>query len=292
MLVSIIIPIYNVEAYLRECLNSVIKQTYGNWECILIDDASTDASGAIAREFCAADTRFRLISHSENQGLSRTRNSGLDAARGEYVTFIDSDDYISADFLKTAMAEPVDAEIICLSFAGEKSRPGIYDAPEALARMLYQNSGINSSFCGKVFDVKLFDSLRFTPGRTYEDLDLIDRVVCRASRVKVINHTGYFYRQRPGSILHTWNVKRLDVLKVTEEIESRLKDDSMLAGAARARRFAANFNIFLLLRKNGAEKSAEAESCRVQLRRLRRQVLTDSRARLKDRVGALIAFFV
>lgn len=292
MLISIVIPIYNVEAYLRECLNSVMAQTCPDWECILIDDASTDGSRAIADEFCAADSRFRLITHAENRGLSEARNSGLDAAKGDYVAFIDSDDYVSADFLQASLEEIADAEIVASAFDGTKGKEATYSACEALSLMLYQRSGVNSSFCGKLFDIKLFDSLRFTPGRTYEDLDLMDRVVRRARKVKFLNRTTYFYRQRPGSILHTWSPKRLDVLKVTEEIEARLSADPELARAARARRFAANFNILLLLRKNGMKNSVEAQECRARLKSLRRGVLVDSKARLKDRVGAMVAYLI
>lgn len=292
MLISIIIPIYNVEAYLRECLNSVMAQTYGEWECIMVDDASTDGSHAIAEEYCSKDSRFRLLSHPENRGLSEARNTGIDVAKGRYLTFVDSDDYIVEDFLQKAIAQVNDADIVCLAYIGENSRAGTFSATETIRRMLYQNHGVNSSIWGKVFDAHLFDSLRFTPGRTYEDLDLMDRIVSQAMRVTVLNHEGYFYRQRPGSILHTWNSKRLDVLKVTAEIEERLKDDEKLVRAARARRFAANFNILLLLKKHGAWKSPEAEECRRQLRRLRRGVLLDSKARIKDRMGALVAYLI
>ncbi len=292
MLISIVIPIYNVEAYLRECLNSVMAQTCPDWECILIDDASTDGSRAIAAEFCAADPRFRLICHPENRGLSEARNSGLDAAHGDYVAFIDSDDYVTPDFLEGCVKNIRDADIVVAGTIGCKCSEATYSGREALLRMLYQNSELTSSAWGRLYNIHLFDSLRFTPGRTYEDLDLIDRLTLRASKVKCIARPAYFYRQRPGSILHTWNRKRLDVLTITEEIENRLQADPELVRAARARRFAANFNIFLLLRKNGQKNSPEARACRAQLHRLRRGVLFDRRARLKDRVGALAAYFI
>lgn len=289
-LVSIIIPIYNVEAYLRECLNSVINQTYPHWECIMINDASTDGSAEIAREFCACDNRFHLLNHLENRGLSEARNTGLDNAKGELITFIDSDDYVSKDFLSLGVKSIPGNDIVCFGFSGSKNCDTIYSGPEAVSRFLYQTGEINSSFCGKIFTRKSLDNKRFRAGITYEDLDLADQVFIDANSVKINNNDVYFYRQRPGSILHTWNRKRLDILEVTEKIEKRLEEYPDLLRAAQARRFAANFNILLLLRKNGMKHSLEAKECRRQLKRLRRQVLFDPKARLKDRIGAAVAF--
>ena len=288
-LISIIVPIYNVEAYLRECLNSVIAQTYGNWECILVDDASTDSSASIAAEFCEADSRFRLLRHAENRGLSEARNSGLDSARGELIVFIDSDDYVGPEMLALGVENLADGvDIVGFGFEEGDASVGFTTGREALARVLFQTGFLNSSVCGKIFRRHIFDSLRFTPRLAYEDLDLIDRIFLRADKVCVVRRRMYYYRMRGGSILHTWNSKRLDVLAITERIEERLAGDPLLARAARVRRFAANFNLLLLMRKNGLRKSPEADSCRRQLKRLHREVLTNRSARPKDRLGALL----
>lgn len=289
-LISIIIPIYNVEAYLRECLNSVIAQTYPNWECIMVDDASTDGSAAIAEEFCAKDSRFRLLRNRENQGLSVSRNRGLDAAEGSLLTFIDSDDYISPKFLAScSLLIDSDIDIVSSDF-----RKGVHEAVlsgrEAVCYILYQRKGVNASACAKIFRREIFEGVRFMKDCTYEDLDIIDRLVLKAKNVSIVAEQMYFYRQRRGSILHTWDCRRLDVLAVTERIEARMAGDEELLRAARDRRFAANFNMLLLMRKNGLRKSEEAEGCRAQIRRLRRQVLFDSRSRLKNRIGALLAY--
>ncbi len=292
-LVSIIIPIYNVEAYLRECLNSVIAQTYTNWECIMVDDASTDSSAAIAEEFCAADPRFRLLRHPSNRGLSEARNSGLDNAEGELITFIDSDDWIEPDMLETGVSNINDGiDIVSLAFKSGNGDIEIKTSREALAEILFQTGFINASVCGKIFKRKIFDSLRFTPGITYEDLDLIDRIILRAKEVCVIKRQGYYYRDRGGSILHVWNPKRMDVLSVMSEMEQRLSGDELLNRAARTRRFAANFNILLLLRKNGLQNSPEYNECREQLRILSHRVLHEKRARIKDRIGALLVDYL
>lgn len=300
-LVSIIIPIYNVEAYLRECLNSVIVQTCRDWECILVDDASTDASGAIAREFCEADSRFRLIRHTENRGQSDARNSGLDAARGSRIMFLDSDDVVHPSIVELGAGER--AEIVCFDLEYSRRRfmkscrthyaDGRFIRPDsrtALRQFLYQTGRLNASPCGKIIDASLFSDVRFVSGLTYEDLEIVGRLLGNARTVADSPLKLYFYRQREGSYIHTWSRKRLDVLKVTESMEARLEADAELARAARDRRFAANFNMLLLMRKNGMGRSVEAEECRAQIRRLRGQVLTDSRSRLKNRAGALAAY--
>ena len=293
MLISIVIPIYNVEAYLRECLNSVMAQTYDKWECIMVDDASTDGSRAIAEEFCRRDSRFRLICRDVNGGPSVARNMALDVISGDLVSFIDADDYVSDDFLTLASREIGDADIICFGFNGKSGHSGDYSGREALKKTLYQTvAELNPSFWGKVFTRKVIEDRRFTCGRIYEDLELFVKILPNVKKVMVLDKPVYFYRRHNDSTINTWSPKRLDVLTVTEEIEERYAGDSDLVRAARARRFAANFNILLLLRKNGAGDSPEADACRRELRRLRRGVLTDSRARIKDRIGALVAYMI
>lgn len=294
-LISVIIPIYNVEAYLRECLNSVIAQTYQDWECILVDDASTDGSACIAEEFCRLDARFRLISHSVNRGLSAARNTGLDNASGSLITFVDSDDFIRPEMLGLGVKhfERKDVDIVCFGFEAEKNigKVEFFDGKAILERILYQTGPINGSSCGKIFRKGLFSDLRFTVGITYEDLDVVDRIFLQAHTVVVVPEAMYFYRKREGSITNTWSPRRLDVLRVTERMEARQTDDR-LQKAARDRRFAANFNMLLLMRKNGLGSSEEARECRAQLRRLCGEVMRNPLARLKNRVGAVLAQFI
>lgn len=110
--ISIIIPIYNAKKYLRDCFGDIIAQTYTDWECILVDDGSTDGSGAICDEYAAADRRIRVI-HKENGGVSSARNCGIDNAKGEWITFIDADDKINPDFLKNLIVhENTETELI------------------------------------------------------------------------------------------------------------------------------------------------------------------------------------
>lgn len=116
-LISIIVPVYNVEKYLKECIDSVISQTYKNLEIILVDDGSTDKSGEICDEYSKKDSRIKVI-HKENGGLSDARNVALDIAKGEYIGFVDSDDYVEKDMFETLykLAEEHNTEISSISF--------------------------------------------------------------------------------------------------------------------------------------------------------------------------------
>lgn len=297
--VSIIIPIYNVEAYLRACLDSVLSQTETNWEALLIDDASTDTSAAIAAGYCCRDHRFRLISLPHNRGLSAARNAGLDVAAGSLIAFLDSDDALHPQFLSVlslaidggadiAMARLSDSPLT--DAAVNPATAEVLEHPIALC--LYQRRGVNPSACGKLFRRKLFHGLRFREEILYEDLQIMPALWERAGQVAKVSADLYYYRSRPGSIINTFNRRRLHVLAVTEEIERRYAADPVLGPAAAVRRFAANFNMFMLLNANGLGHSADADGCWQQMRRLSRSVLTNPRVRLKDRLGALAAMLL
>ena len=112
-LITVIVPVYNVEKYLRRCLDSIIRQTYQNLEILCIDDGSIDNSGEICEQYAARDARIKVI-HQENQGLSTARNRGLDTATGEYIAFVDSDDYIAADVLEQLYQSAVSSDATCV----------------------------------------------------------------------------------------------------------------------------------------------------------------------------------
>lgn len=185
LLVSVIIPVYNVEAYLRESLNSVINQTYGNLEIIIIEDGSTDNSARICDEY-RWDDRV-LVIHQKNHGLSAARNVGLDRMKGKYVAFLDPDDvyhpYYIQDMLATLEREKADL-VICrykiykngdhISLANAKvkmepsARPGKYNRCDALRSLI--DGEINVSVWNKLYDRKLWNNIRFPAGQNYEDI--------------------------------------------------------------------------------------------------------------------------
>lgn len=283
---SIIIPIYNVEAYLGACLDSVVAQTHTDWECLMVDDCSDDCSRAVAQRYLA-DPRFRLLTTDRNSGPSVARNMALDAARGEYMVFVDSDDTIASDCLEAFAAYP-GADVIAGSFAGTSGTGSTLTGREAALQMLYQR-GINCSSSGKAFARRLFDENRYREDTLYEDLDLIPRIMLQARQVCLIDRQVYFYRQRPGSIMHTFGSQRLNVLDVTARMERDFAGDPELLAAARDRRLSANFNMYLLITRH-CGRTPEADECWHRICRLRRQSLFNPRVRLKNKLGILLSY--
>ena len=298
-MVSIIVPIYNAEKYLRECLDSIIAQTFTDWELILVDDGSTDSSGSIAESYARSNPKIKVI-HVENGGLSWARNHGIDMARGDYLMFVDADDALYPDSIRLLMEamNREGADIASGDFeegvdfhnvSTAKFSVTIFTPAEAVENVLYQ-SRLLPSACGKIYRTEIFESLRYTEGLYYEDLDFFYRLFFKSKRIVHISAPVYFYRTTPGSILHTWNKRRLDVLKVTEIIEDFMaKNRPDLLPAARDRRLSANFNIFALASNN--KECDVADTCWRVIKKYRKESLFNPKVRLKNKIGIMISYF-
>lgn len=210
-MISVIVPVYNVEKYLRKCLDSIVNQTFSNFEVILVNDGSTDTSGAICDEYVKKDARFFVI-HRENGGLSAARNSGLLAAKGKYLNFIDSDDWIRAELLEQLinLLNSYEADISKCNFfsdeaanLNEQEEIRCYTSREYMIRYLNDESDSNSYFCGKLFKRDLFTNQCFPVGKTCEDMFLMPQIIKKATKIVVTNQKYYFYyRTRPTSIMN------------------------------------------------------------------------------------------
>lgn len=232
-LVSVVVPVYNVERFLPHCLESIARQTYRRIEVVLVDDGSTDESGRICDEQAASDGRFRTI-HRENGGLSAARNTGLGAARGDFVTFVDADDVLTRDYVKV-LVEPLrkgraDCSLCCFDRFeddGElgslkRSKPAseadcILSGDRATAALfLEERWGLCFSAYAKMFrrgDLERFPAL-FPVGKVHEDLYVMHECVYPCSRVYVSRRTCYHYRLRAGSItLSGFSMRRFDELE-------------------------------------------------------------------------------
>ncbi len=236
-LVSVVVPVYNVEPYLRRCLDSIVGQTYRNIEIILVDDGSPDACGRICEEYAANDTRIRVI-HQENRGLSGARNSGMDAATGEYLMFIDSDDLIDFTMAEKMVnkAKETDADVVQCRFYFLKDDqdtldsysdpiPGAYDGVILDEKNLQEfffaaiTDFSMSSVCNKMIRRSLVESfgLRFVNERTigYED-ELFRSYLCAtAGKISAVNEPLYYYFERENSLMH---VPRLRIPQVMEMV--------------------------------------------------------------------------
>lgn len=209
---SVIVPVYNVAAYLSRCVDSLLEQQDVELEILLVDDGSTDASGSICDGYAARDSRVRVI-HKENGGLSSARNAGLDAAEGEYLTFVDSDDYVEPDSYgpMLALAERWGARLVCggrYDVDGNTGEKTVGLCPEKtqrisgeeLAGRIFLWDGCDSSACDKLYHRSLFDTIRYPEGRVCEDVPVTYRLVLKAEWVVLWNRPYYHYYHRPGSI--------------------------------------------------------------------------------------------
>lgn len=215
-LISVIIPVYNVEKYLHRCLDSVIAQTYQNLEIICVDDGSIDESGRICDQYAVRDARIKVI-HQENQGLSAARNRGLDAAEGEYIAFVDSDDYILEGMYKKMLDKLLDYSVdLCVcqwqyEFSDGRQvvkkkniDPTIYGCKTSLefARFLYRGNyenGVVVAAWNKLYRRALLDKIRFE-GRIHEDEAFSGRIMAKNISVYVMEEQFYVYAQNGDSL--------------------------------------------------------------------------------------------
>jgi len=228
--VSIIVPVYNVEKYLNKCVNSILKQTYNNIEIILVDDGSTDKSGGMCDVYKKKDDRVVVI-HKKNGGLSDARNAGMRKSSGKLVTFIDSDDHIADDYIETLVkcAENNSADLVIsrLKDYYENGSCKKDDAngevleltkEEAYKRMLGQDK-IDVSATAKLYDRNILENIQFPVGEYYEDIQIIDKVIEKASKIVFVDYSGYYYLQRNNSIMYgAMSEKRLALIRKTEEL--------------------------------------------------------------------------
>lgn len=223
-LISVIIPIYNVAPYLRECLNSVINQTYKNLEIILVNDGSTDESEEIAKEYLS-DSRVWLIS-TPNGGLSKARNIGLDHAKGEYIYFIDSDDYIDLRFLEemVCIAQENNVEIVCneqIVYFGELCRRAREVREPKILIPNSQNIAIGGAVWRCLFSRSLIicSGIRFLEGKIHEDEGFLYMIFPLCQKFALYCGSPYYYRQRVGSIMDRHKKNRsYDLLDIFEAI--------------------------------------------------------------------------
>ena len=213
-LISVIVPVYKVEQFIHRCVDSILNQTYTNLEIILVDDGSPDRCGEICDEYAEKDSRIRVI-HQENSGVSAARNAGLDICTGDYIAFVDSDDYIEADMLQQLLSGIRSADFCGCGFVNETqsgdalsvtmpkqeiSLPGL-----ELLRQHYSGEngclGITTFYVsGKLYRKKIFEQIRFQRGVVFEDIHLMPYLLMQCDMGKFLPYSGYHYVVNPDSI--------------------------------------------------------------------------------------------
>ena len=236
-LISVIVPVYNVEEYLEECLDSIQKQTYKNIEVILVNDGSTDGSKEICERYCEKDSRFKLI-NQENQGLSEARNCGVRESTGEYIFFVDSDDVIKVDILEILipfMTEDVDIVGCGKSSQREdltlQTNPNIVfqgNSSEALSNCLNYRV-VKHVAWSKLYRRNIVEVVPFLKGLLYEDVYTGVANLKFIRNIVIIDTIGYYYRIRPNSIVRQkYSKKNLDIFKVCDSLLEEFSNNEAL----------------------------------------------------------------
>lgn len=213
-MISVIVPIYRVEAYMDRCIRSILDQTYRDFELILVDDESPDRCGAMCDEWAARDARVRVF-HPPHGGLSEARNTGIAHARGEYLCFVDSDDWVEPDMLESMerLLRDTDADLGCCNYvrvgeSGERLREpgrfpeGVY-TPDEFWELFYsfRTERLYYIFTwNKIYRRELFDKLRFTPGKINQDLYILYDLISACGTIALSSKVVYHYLQRSTSI--------------------------------------------------------------------------------------------
>lgn len=304
-LVSIIVPVYNVEKYIEFCLKSIINQSYTDIEILLIDDGSTDKSGEVCDKYARKYQNIRAF-HKDNGGLSDARNYGMRYAVGEWITFVDSDDILHKDFINNMVTAARKAKldiVVCDHYMlteknieqlpqikmKKENKVEIWEEAEATKELLYQKTFTTSAW-GKLYKTVLFENILFPVGRLHEDVGTIYKVFEKARRVGYINQKLYFYLQRNQSITHSFfSRKKMDYVILTKEIIEHFRiNNDMLTSAAISRHFSACFQVILSC-PNTQEWKEEYRMLKSEIETYAPCVKRDKNARLRNRIIACIA---
>lgn len=299
-LVSIIIPVYQVETTVAACLDSVLGQTYSNLDVVVVDDGSTDGSRAVCERYAKKDSRIRIV-EQENRGLAAARNLGLDTAQGDLLTFLDSDDLIApnhiellasliwetgCDIAVTGLTEFQDA------FEGGQAGEVFerYSAEDATEILFYQGV-FDTCAPAKLYKATLWNGIRFPEGYIHEDLPTTYKVLLRAKEICYVESSTYGYRFNPDGLNHSLTnstkVKTFDlVMPIIDEMDNH---HPTLVPAARC--FCISFCFHLLLNaRPDSISSDERNRLMTAIRANRLAVISDKNARTKTRLACILSF--
>lgn len=301
--ISVIAPIYRVEPYLKRCVDSLLAQTYQELELWLVDDGSPDGCGLLCDAYAAADPRVRVL-HKQNGGLSDARNAALALATGEYIAFVDGDDWVSPYYIQNLYAALTRAgaelAVSCFEEVFEGQAPQAKPTPQLqgyeslgqtafLKRMLYQD-GVEISAWGKLYHKKLLAGLCYPVGKLYEDIPVTYAAVRRARTIARIANRDYYYFQRKNSIQNmAFDLRKLDgVEHCRQMLEAVRQEVPELERAAECRYLSTVCNILFQIRDKAHEP--QRRQLWQEVRRYRKDVALDSQARRKARLAALLSY--
>lgn len=237
-MISVIVPVYNVEEYLEECLESIKRQTYTDIEVILVNDGSTDGSKEICERYCEKDSRFKLVSQ-ENKGQSVARNLGMAESKGKFISFVDSDDVLKEDMLEQLIKQMTseDIDIVECWYTNEKQELELStpknvkiifqgNSKEALVSLCRDNI-VRLNPVAKLYRREVIINFPFSEGVIYEDVFAGIGILKHIRKMVKINYIGYYYRVRQGSTMNReFNIKNLDLFTICDKLEQLYQGDT------------------------------------------------------------------
>ena len=300
-LISVIVPVYNVEAYLNECVDSLLRQDYNNYEVVLVDDGSTDRSGEICDLYAEKDHRIRVI-HKPNGGLSDARNHGVNVAKGEFVVFVDSDDCVSNDCIShltkvcrennvlIAGAGREFGENADSAFRFRNEEVCVLNTEEALSNCMYRD-GMGVSACGKIYPKSILMEFPYPIGKYYEDLGTTYKIISSFEQMGCSKRTVYFYRTRRNSITkRTISEAHLCGLEFAKEEYTFVKENHPGALSAAKYRIVLKIVEYMDGLRGGSNEERRIFSLlRKELRPLYLTVCKDDKADIQTKIKA---FFI
>lgn len=236
-LISVIVPVYNVEEFVKKCLDSLVRQSYKNLEIIVIDDGSTDNSGRICDEFAEKEKNVKVF-HRKNGGLSDARNFGIKKAGGEIIAFVDSDDFVDEEYIGVMYGKMVqkDVDVVVCGYNFVKPKKDVLSGKNAVIKLLTEHGNIDIVAWNKLYRKSLFadNEIWFPKGKKHEDTLTTYKVLSKARKVVYLDEVLYFYNERPGSITKTEKIEERLAMRelAAEEAVSYFKKDSDLEQAA------------------------------------------------------------
>jgi len=300
-LISIIVTVYNIEKYIERCLNSLVSQTYDRIEIIIINDGSTDSSLKVCEKFEQSDKRIILIT-TKNRGVSKARNHAINICKGEYITIVDGDDYISNDYIEMLFKDLVNnkADIAACSWQNilenkshitysPKKECIILSKEEALRTILYQEL-IDFSPWGLLYKKSLFNEIRFPEGEIFEDLAILYKIFERANIVTYRDDKIYYYTiRKSGIILSKFNNEKMILIKNAQDMLIFIKNKyPNLEAAATSRLVRANFHILLQIPIK-KENYRYINIINENIKKYREVVLKDKNAKRGTKIALLIS---
>ena len=297
--ISIIVPCYNVEQYLSKCIDSILNQTYQNFEVWLVDDGSPDRCGEICDEYAKKDARIKVI-HKKNGGLADARNVALDVITGEYVVCVDSDDYISPTHIEGLyhLIEKYGADVsvntFCPFYEGASPNPSpksakdwVLDGLHATEMMFYQEH-FDTTAWGKMYKASLFDGIRYPKGLLFEDLPTTYRLLLKANKVVFNDEQSYFYLLRSNSIEGAaFSPHKLDSgLRLMAMMDKDRDKLQPIIKSYNCRIVSFVFHLLLQMPDGYAHRNDFER----RIKTIRLSVLMDNRARKKARLACLLSF--